>query len=78
MRDRVETQLDRIQNSVATRRCARCNSDLNVTGIVGTGSFNDGLFCSLDCYTRFVVTNEENLPNSANIDVHSHQSVTAC
>lgn len=41
-----------IRESVAKRHCANCGADLDETGIVGSGSFSDGLFCSLDCYAR--------------------------
>lgn len=48
-----ETQLSRINWSVNTRHCAHCGIDLAEKKIVGSGSFSDGLFCSLDCYAKF-------------------------
>lgn len=44
-----------IQNSIDTKTCAACHVDLTTTGIVGSGSFADGLFCSLTCYAKFLV-----------------------
>lgn len=43
----------RVRWSCAARRCAKCGTDLDKTGIVGSGSFADGLFCSLNCYALF-------------------------
>lgn len=43
----------RIERSISEHRCAQCDADLDETGIVGSGSFSDGLFCSLDCFTKF-------------------------
>lgn len=48
-----ETTEARIDYSVRYKRCACCDKDLTATRIVGTGSFADGLFCSLDCFARF-------------------------
>ena len=48
----VERELKR-RDSVQHRRCACCSADLAQTGIVGTGRFDDGLFCSLDCMAAF-------------------------
>lgn len=48
-----ESELARIEWSVATRHCAYCGTDLKDRKIVGSGSFADGLFCSLDCYAMF-------------------------
>jgi hypothetical protein len=50
---RGESQSARIEWSVSKRRCAFCGADLRNARIVGTGSFADGLFCSLDCYANF-------------------------
>ncbi|WP_442786175.1 hypothetical protein [Methylobacter sp. YRD-M1] len=48
-----ESQEARIEWSVRTRHCAYCGEDLKGKKIVGSGSFKDGLFCSLDCFARF-------------------------
>jgi len=53
MNDEDQKRDHRIQRSISERRCAQCEADLNKTGIVGSGSFSDGLFCSLDCYAKF-------------------------
>lgn len=50
---------ERISRSITLRMCAECGADLNETGIVGSGSFSDGLFCSLDCYASFHYGREE-------------------
>ena len=51
-----ESQEARIAWSVETRHCAFCGVDMKDMKIVGSGSFSDGIFCSLDCYTRFHTT----------------------
>ena len=48
-----ETINARIDWSVQTKHCAHCGTDLVNKKIVGSGSFSDGLFCSLDCYAHF-------------------------
>lgn len=47
-----ESESSRIKWSVDTRHCAFCGSSLENKKIFGSGSFADGLFCSLDCYAR--------------------------
>ena len=48
-----ESQDARIDWSVKTKHCAYCGKSLEGERIVGSGSFNDGLFCSLDCFAKF-------------------------
>ena len=53
-----ETNKSRIDWSVKTKHCAFCGMDLTGKKIVGSGSFSDGLFCSLDCYAKFHGSNK--------------------
>lgn len=48
-----ETRQSRVTWSISTRHCALCGTDLKDKKIIGSGSFDDGIFCSLDCYTNF-------------------------
>lgn len=48
-----ETKSARIEWGLANRRCPYCGSDLTGVKMTGSGRFEDGQFCSLDCYTRF-------------------------
>jgi hypothetical protein len=44
-----ESVQTRIDSSVETSHCAYCGPDLKGVRIVGSGSFSEGLSCSLDC-----------------------------
>ena len=48
-----ESQEARINWSIKTKHCAYCGKNLEGEKIVGSGSFSDGLFCSLDCFAKF-------------------------
>lgn len=48
-----ETAASRIEWSVQAKQCAFCGKSLKNIKIVGSGSFKDGLFCSLDCFSKF-------------------------
>lgn len=48
-----ETKAARIEWGRASKRCPYCGADLEGKRVVGSGSFQDGIFCSLDCFTRF-------------------------
>ena len=45
-----ETREARITRSIEEKVCATCGKSLLGVRILGSGSFSDGLFCSLDCY----------------------------
>jgi hypothetical protein len=48
-----ETKAARIEWGLANRRCPYCGRDLTGVKMTGSGRFEDGQFCSLDCYARF-------------------------
>lgn len=48
-----ETKSARIQWGLTNKRCPYCGRDLIGVKVTGSGRFEDGQFCSLDCYTYF-------------------------
>lgn len=48
-----ETKEARIDWGLQNKRCPYCGRDLQNVKVTGTGRFDDGQFCSLDCFTHF-------------------------
>lgn len=48
-----ETSEARIQWGRENKRCPYCGADVSNVKVVGSGRFEDGQFCSLDCYACF-------------------------
>ena len=48
-----DTMPQRILDSYQKGICPRCENPIRASGGVGTGRIEEGLFCSLDCYSRF-------------------------
>ena len=48
-----ETKASRVEWGLSNRRCPYCGCDLVGVKVTGSGRFEDGQFCSLDCYARF-------------------------
>lgn len=51
--DIAEIKRVRIEWGGEKKKCPCCGLNINPGTGVGSGSWADGIFCSLDCYTRF-------------------------